>query len=239
MDISPKSVFFTLCLSFLLLDAGPVAAQQLQPTDSWLDEVIQPALRSLPREKFDPKSKPRTSQPRTTKSRDKRPKLGKPRLGFKVQFGGGLALGVPEPGFGAGVHAGFGFYLDHFAIMYGGEIYGGKSGGFQGHFLEVEIYDQSRRRSLDSYLIVGGGIGTRLDEGLDLDSAVKVFGPAALIGYGVNLFGGEIPFPRLFSGGYDYPYFALHARLPAMAWVTPEGVGIGATATLVLEIAYQ
>lgn len=219
-----------------LLDEPLRIAEWLLPADS---------VRSLPSDKY---RKP-GSRPGQPAKDPKRTRYGKSRLGLKISFGVGGGLAVPS-GEGIALNGAIGFYFDHvaFQVAFLGVTEGlpGEEGieitksGVGGYFIELEIYERSRRkRSMDTYWIVGFGAGWQAKDG------VMALGPAVQGGVGVNLIGGE----EKFGGGgggisvisFDgiEPYFAIHARLPVIAAVTPMGVTLAVAATLVIEIAYQ
>ncbi len=191
--------------------------------------------RSLPYDKYKESLSP--NQPKTTPKRSS--SYGKSRLGLKLSLGGGGGLATTT-GVGLGLNGAFGFYWDHVAIQLGANAVSAKEKSISGTFLELEIYERSRRKkSMDTYWILGAGLGSERD----LESTGV--GPAVMAGFGVNLVGGETKFGGGGGGisviSFDgiEPYFALHARFPVMAVVSPKGIGLAASAVLVVEIAYQ
>jgi len=235
-----------------LVWSGGAHAQGLLDGPLQIPEYLVPlefkdSARSLPRDKYTkPGSNPKQPAPAP---RDRtRTRYGKPRLGLKLSLGGGLGGAIPT-GFGLGLNGALGFYFDHVAVQISsvvvGELPKSKSSDdstkstIGANLIELEIYERSRRKkSMDTYWIVGFGVGGYRD------AISGALGPAVVGGVGVNLIGGEQKFGggggiSVISFGPWEPYFALHARLPVVAMVTSKGIALAVTATLVFEIAYQ
>jgi len=237
----------------VLVWSGGAHAQGLLDGPLQIPEYLVPlefkdSARSLPRDKYTkPRSNPKQPAP-APRDRD-RTRYGKARLGLKLSLGAGVGGAIPT-GAGYGVNGALGFYFDHVALQFSGMVIGELSKAkdsepasnqnvLGAYLVELEIYERSRRKkSMDTYWIVGLGIGAHGDQ------VSGAAGPAVVAGVGVNLIGGEQKFGggggiSVVSIGPFEPYFALHARLPILAMVTPKGVVLAAMATLVFEVAYQ
>jgi hypothetical protein len=210
----------------LLLASHAVEANAQETPASFANQTKTPASNS--------RSRSRPSK--TTKSVDT--SRWKRRAGLKLTLGAGGGIGEPM-GTAFVVNGSLGFFHRNYAVQFATYLTGlvevGNEAPSSRSFLmgEVEIYSGIRRKVFDTYFILGAGA-------VDVaQGAQDQWGPAGLAGVGINLWGGEYEFSKIFTSPGLSPFIGVHLRLPLVVYGAGDELGLIAAGLIVLECSYQ